>query len=138
MKLYFEYKLKDVEDIALKIIESSQDRKVWTFTGDLGAGKTTLIQAIVHHLGSEDSVSSPTYTLVNEYTSPKYTIYHIDAYRLKDESEAFDIGLEEIIDSGEYVFIEWPQKVSPFLPDHYIDINIEIYPDKRYLEMEVI
>lgn len=138
MKTHFEYKLEEVEGIARQIIHSAQGRKVWTFTGDLGAGKTTLIQSIVRLLGSHDSVSSPTYTLVNEYATPQQTIYHIDAYRLKDEAEAFDIGLEEIIDSGEFVFIEWPQKTRSFLPDHYIDINIEIYPDKRYLEMEVI
>lgn len=138
MKSTFKYSLQEVDKIAQKLFSLAGDRKIWTFTGDLGAGKTTLIQSLAKYLDSQDTVSSPTYTLVNEYVYPKGKIYHIDAYRLEDEEEAYHIGIEEIIHSYEYVWIEWPQKIEAFLPDSYVDIYIDIEGDYRSIEINLL
>lgn len=138
MKSTFKYSLQEVDEIAQKLFSLAGDRKIWTFTGDLGAGKTTLIQSLAKYLDSQDTVSSPTYTLVNEYLYPKGKIYHIDAYRLEDEEEAYHIGIEEIIHSYEYVWIEWPQKIEAFLPDSYVDIYIDIEGDYRSIEINLL
>lgn len=138
MRKSYQYTLNDLGAVAQDIIQIAGDRKVWTFTGDLGAGKTTLIKEIASRLGSEDTVSSPTYTIVNQYVYPKGNIFHIDAYRLEDEEEAFNIGIEDIIDSGDYVWIEWPQKIESFLPDSIVSFRFSIYPDSRTLDLEIV
>lgn len=138
MKKSYQYTLNDLETVATDIIQMAGDRKVWAFTGDLGAGKTTLIKALASLLGSADNVSSPTYTIVNQYIYPQGNIYHIDAYRLEDEEEAFNIGIEDIIDSGDYVWIEWPQQIESFLPDDIVSIRFSIHPDSRTLELEIV
>ena len=104
------YSLSEIKSVAQEIIDQAQNQKIWLFTGELGAGKTTLIKELAHQLGSRDTISSPTYTLVNQYLYPKGNIYHMDAYRIQSEQEAYDIGIEEILYSGDYVWIEWPKK----------------------------
>lgn len=134
----YSYTLEEVSAIAEQLIADAQGRKVWTFVGDLGAGKTTLIKELSKYLGTQDDVTSPTYTIVNEYEYPKGIIYHIDAYRIKNEEEAFDIGIEDILDSGEYVWIEWPQVLAPFLTDDIVEISINISENGRTLEIKVL
>jgi tRNA threonylcarbamoyladenosine biosynthesis protein TsaE len=129
----YHYKLKDLQDVAKDLILFAENRKIWTFTGDLGAGKTTLIKELASLLGSTDIISSPTYTIVNQYLLPNGNIYHIDAYRLEDEEEAFQAGIEEIIDSGHFVWIEWPQKIENLLPEKILDIQIFVHPENRTL-----
>jgi tRNA threonylcarbamoyladenosine biosynthesis protein TsaE len=92
----------------------------------LGAGKTTLIKELIKQLGSNKQVSSPTFSLVNEYDGKKSKIYHFDFYRIEDENEAYDIGFEEYLESNDYVFIEWPEKISNLWPKHYTRISIEV------------
>lgn len=117
------YSLAQIEEAAQYILEHSKS-KILLFYGEMGAGKTTLITALVEALGSEDKTSSPTFSLVNEYDSPREPIYHFDFYRIEDENEALDIGLEEYLNSNAWIFIEWPQKIGGFLEDNFQKIEI--------------
>jgi tRNA threonylcarbamoyladenosine biosynthesis protein TsaE len=98
----------------------------------MGAGKTTLIKSICKVLGVKDNVSSPTFSLVNEYHTIKGEIvYHFDFYRIKSEEEASDIGVDEYFYSDEYCFVEWPSMIPSLWPDEYVMINIEIISEKE-------
>lgn len=100
---------------------------VWAFHADMGAGKTTFITAVCEWLGVSDAVSSPTYALMNEYQSAKLgKVYHMDWYRLKDENEAIEAGLEEAVHSGSLCFIEWPEKALGILPASTWHLYIEV------------
>lgn len=118
--------IDDLSSAAQKVIDFTKEgSNIWLFHGEMGAGKTTFIKAICNKLGVIDHVNSPTFALVNEYmTNAADTIYHFDMYRIKDPSEAFDIGFEEYIYSNHLCLIEWPSKVERLLPDECIDINI--------------
>ncbi len=105
--------------------------KILLFYGEMGAGKTTFIKAFCAALGVEDTVSSPTFSIVNEYHYPQGIIYHFDFYRLKNQTEALDLGMEEYLDSGEYCLIEWPEKIPDLLPENYLKISIEVQPDQQ-------
>lgn len=127
-----------MEAVADQLIEYAGERRIFAFTGEIGAGKTTLIQAFCRHFGVEEAVTSPTFALVNEYegmaSAPEdvpVSIYHLDLYRLEDLEEALDIGIEEILDSGAYVLIEWPDLIEPLLPEGTIRIKIEILDNSR-------
>ena len=99
------------------------------FEGDMGAGKTTFIKAVCRELGVTDAVSSPTFSIVNEYeTTSGKRLYHFDFYRIEEEQEALNIGALEYFDSGNLCFIEWPSKVPNLLPDHYLTVNIAASP----------
>lgn len=100
--------------------------KVVAFEGEMGSGKTTIIKALCDCLGVKDNVSSPTFSIVNEYfTENGETIYHFDFYRLKSLREALDIGVEEYFYSGAYCFIEWPEKIGELLPETALRVFIE-------------
>ena len=101
-------KLEDWEKIASDIIPMLK-HPILLLKGNLGAGKTTFTQFLLHQLGSEDEVSSPTYSIVNEYNTPKGKIYHFDLYRLKNLEEVYDIGIEEYLDNAYLCIIEWPE-----------------------------
>ena len=119
--------LEEIEKVAKELLKSCISRKVFAFYGSLGAGKTTLIKAICRELGTNDQLSSPTFSIVNEYRdSDGDPIYHIDLYRLESAEEAMDAGLLEYMDSGYYCFIEWPQIMEAYLPDDYVDVNLEV------------
>lgn len=108
--------LPDLPRVAAKIITHSGNRKLWTFYGEMGSGKTTLIKEICAQLGVSDEISSPTYSLVNEYkTRSGQTIYHFDFYRLKNIDEAYDIGYEDYFYSNNVCLIEWPENISALL-----------------------
>ena len=115
----------DLQPIVQHMATLAGQHNVFTFTGNLGAGKTTLIKHFCRHMGVQGNVSSPTFGLVNEYeTENGQTIYHFDCYRMKDPAEAYDIGFEEYIDSGHICLVEWPEIIADFLPQHYTQINI--------------
>ena len=109
------------------MIQESADQKVWIFKGEMGAGKTTLIKSLAKALEVADSVSSPTFGIVNEYhTHAKGLLYHFDFYRLDDPMEALDIGIEEYFYSGNYCWLEWAEKIAPFLPERFFHIELAL------------
>jgi tRNA threonylcarbamoyladenosine biosynthesis protein TsaE len=113
--------------VAKLVLRLADDHKIWLLEGDMGAGKTTFIKAVCRQLGVEDTVQSPTFSLVNEYRTAKGdTCYHFDFYRIKDQTEAMDIGVEEYFGSGNFCFIEWPAKIPDLLPDRYLKISINL------------
>lgn len=121
------YKEQDIQLVAKKIITESNSRNL-AFYGNMGAGKTTLIKAIVKELGGRDEVSSPTFGLVNEYEDLDGRLlgYHFDFYRLEDESEALDMGLEDYFATDTWIFMEWPEKIPNLLPKEITKLSIDI------------
>src|SRR4051812_24687342 len=108
-QLFNEVRLDDLQHIAEQVLKKAKLYKVWLFSGEMGAGKTTFIKVICKTLGVEDVMSSPTFSIVNEYaTLNNGLVYHFDFFRIKSEAEAYDIGTEEYFYSGNYCFIEWP------------------------------
>ena len=120
------HSLEELDQIAKKILHICSQEKIWLFEGNLGAGKTTLIKAISRNLGVVEAMSSPTFGLVNEYRSPQATIYHIDCYRLRNVREAVEIGIFDYLDSGNYCFIEWAERIAELLDPPYCLISLEI------------
>ncbi len=121
-------KLPDATKQLIDFAEKNQT-KILLFYGEMGAGKTTLIKAFCVALGVEDPVSSPTFSIVNEYHYPEGKVYHFDCYRLKNQTEALDIGLEEYLYSGNYCLMEWPEKIPDLLPENYLEIFLEVQAD---------
>lgn len=119
--------LSDLDSVAEAVLQTLNGRNVVAFFAPMGAGKTTLISAIMAKLGSADIVTSPTFALVNQYyTDAKDTVYHFDFYRINNLSEAFDMGYEEYFYSGDLCLVEWPEKIEPLLPDDTMVVKIEI------------
>jgi tRNA threonylcarbamoyladenosine biosynthesis protein TsaE len=117
--------LTELEKVTRELLFLFSDVRVVVFHGEMGAGKTTLIKVISKALGVEDTMSSPTFSIVNEYhTKRGEAIFHFDFYRLKNELEAYDIGVEEYFDSGNYCFVEWPEKIPTLLPQRYAEVFI--------------
>lgn len=102
---------------------------VVTLRGDLGAGKTTLVQAICRGYGVTQSVTSPTFALVHEYASPRTPVYHLDLYRLRSEAELEELGWDELVSSNALVLIEWPERAGGSLPPGHVPIALEHLPD---------
>lgn len=131
-------KLDAMDLVAEEILKQADDLKIFTFHGDLGAGKTTLIKSFCKVLNVVDLVSSPTFSLVNEYSNDRgNTIYHFDLYRIKSVNELFDIGIEEYLDSSNYCFIEWPEKILNLIQGRYAEINIESSSEGREISMSI-
>ncbi|MBR7183916.1 MAG: tRNA (adenosine(37)-N6)-threonylcarbamoyltransferase complex ATPase subunit type 1 TsaE [Alistipes sp.] len=119
--------LSDLDSVAEAVLQTLNGRNVVAFFAPMGAGKTTLISAIMAKLGSADIVTSPTFALVNQYyTDAKDAVYHFDFYRINNLSEAFDMGYEEYFYSGYLCLVEWPEKIEPLLPDDTMVVKIEI------------
>ena len=119
--------LNSLDAAAQFIIDSSPNQSFYTFQGEMGVGKTTLIKAMAKRLGSKDNVTSPTFSLVNEYAvegGERNTIYHFDFYRIMGLDEVYDIGYEEYFYSGQFCFVEWPDKIESLLPENFIEIRI--------------
>ena len=115
--------------IASEILSFATNSRIFLFYGDMGAGKTTLIKSLCECLGTAEPVTSPTFSIVNEYIGTKNKIYHFDFYRLKNQTEALDMGYEEYFYSDAYCFIEWPEKIPDLLPAHYTRVTITVQAD---------
>lgn len=129
------FSLHEIQEVAKKILSTPNLKKVITFDALMGVGKTTLIKALVKELNVSDNSSSPTFSLVNEYrTTDLEPIYHFDLYRLNNEIEGYDMGLDEYFYSGNWCFIEWPEKTPNLIPiDHARIILKEVENGKRQL-----
>jgi tRNA threonylcarbamoyladenosine biosynthesis protein TsaE len=124
----------ELDEAARQLIAFSGGEKIFLFYGDMGAGKTTLIKSLCKRLGADENITSPTFSIVNEYEGNGTRIFHFDFYRLKNQDEALDMGYEEYFYSGNYCFIEWPEKIAGLLPPHYIRIDIQVLDsDQRLL-----
>jgi tRNA threonylcarbamoyladenosine biosynthesis protein TsaE len=154
--------LSELPSAAKAILDFAGDKKIFCFYGELGAGKTTLIKELCKQLGVKDAGSSPTFSLVNEYSHPTPRspqrkegqseipnrtisspsgraggiLYHFDLYRLKNESEIYDIGYEDYIFSGNYCFIEWPEKIEKLLPKDIVKVSIQVNDSERVITVE--
>ena len=122
------FALEDIDRIASQLIKSFNN-KIILFNGEMGAGKTTLISALVRSLGGTEEASSPTFSIVNEYEVENDYVYHFDFYRIKNHYEALDIGVEDYFYSGYWNFIEWPDKIKTLLPSDVINVHLTIEPD---------
>ena len=130
------YSLGDIAQVATELLSQAAQR-VWLFYGDLGAGKTTLIKEICKHLGVEDRNSgSPTFSIINEYPVADGKIFHFDFYRMKNEMEILDLGIEEYFDSGNYCFVEWPERLGYLLPREHFEVRIFHRGSDRTLEYQ--
>lgn len=124
------FREEDIKQAAKQFVENMGENTVFAFYGKMGAGKTTFIKAVCEKLGVEDTVTSPTFAIVNEYEAANGNpIYHFDFYRIKKVSEAYDMGCEEYFYSGHPCFIEWPELIEEVLPEETIDVTIEALPD---------
>ena len=121
--------LTQLSSVASEIISFAKETRIFLFYGDMGAGKTTLIKSLCQNLGTTEPVTSPTFSIVNEYIGTKNKIYHFDFYRLKNLTEALFMGYEEYFYSDAYCFIEWPEKIPDLLPQHYVNIKINVLND---------
>lgn len=117
--------IDELQKAAIDILNAFPEERIFLFYGNMGAGKTTFINALCNELGVTDHTSSPTFSIVNEYDSESGTLFHFDFYRLKNEVEALDMGYEEYLYSGNYCFIEWPEKIANLLPENCLSISIE-------------
>lgn len=130
------FSLNQIQEVAEQIIASNPN-KIILFNGEMGVGKTTLIKQLCKSLGVEDATSSPTFSLVNEYQIPNgKKVYHFDFYRIKQETEALDMGVDDYLYSGNWCFIEWSEKIANLIPEEHSTINIELLSDgKRELKL---
>jgi len=117
--------LEELDKVSSDLLQIGKDTPVWLFEGHMGAGKTTLIKALCKQLGVRSHVQSPTFSLVNEYDAGDKLVYHFDFYRIKEETEALDMGVEEYFDSGHFCFVEWPGKIESLWPLNYLQIHLE-------------
>jgi tRNA threonylcarbamoyladenosine biosynthesis protein TsaE len=118
---------KHLHSAARDLLKHFGEKKIFAFYGSMGAGKTTIIKSVCEHLGAVDIVSSPTFTLVNEYrTSSGEALYHIDFYRIKKQEEVFDFGIEEYLTGDSYCFMEWPELVEEILPQETVRVRIRV------------
>ena len=131
------YKLENIE-LAVNFILSNINTRFLLFNGAMGSGKTTLIKAIVSKLGSTDSVSSPTFSLVNEYEINNSIAYHFDFYRIENETEVLDIGIEDYFLKDSWCFMEWSEKIPNLVPDNVNYINFKVLDDgNRTIEIDL-
>lgn len=124
--------IDQIDDAAQEFLALMGDETVFTFDGEMGAGKTTFINALCRALGVEDDpTGSPTFSIINEYRSDTTAelIYHFDLYRIESLEQAFDIGVEDYLDSGAICLIEWPDRIEDILPDDTVKVKIDVLAD---------
>ncbi|MDB9712624.1 tRNA (adenosine(37)-N6)-threonylcarbamoyltransferase complex ATPase subunit type 1 TsaE [Flavobacteriaceae bacterium] len=137
MNKIINYKLKDI-DLAVNFILKNITNKTLLFNGLMGSGKTTLIKALVNELGCKDNVTSPTFSIVNEYKIKGSIAYHFDFYRIKNEFEALDIGIEDYMSEDKWCFLEWAEKIPNLIPTNVNYINFKILEDNsRTIEIDL-
>jgi len=117
------YSINNIDHVAKQLLTHLKYKTI-IFNAPIGLGKTTLIKAIVKALGSKDKVTSPTFSIVNQYQIKTAPIYHFDLYRIKNEDELFDLGIEEYINTKNWLLIEWPEKITPLLQYNYASVSI--------------
>ncbi|GAB3643110.1 tRNA (adenosine(37)-N6)-threonylcarbamoyltransferase complex ATPase subunit type 1 TsaE [Spirosoma arcticum] len=139
------HQLDELDTVAHRLLTEGRrsgaaGQRVWLFEGDMGVGKTTLIKALCRTLGVISLVQSPTFSIVNEYTTHEgKPVYHFDCYRLRNEAEALDIGIEEYFDSGAHCFVEWPERIRALWPAAYYQIRLRVETDdSRTVETELV
>lgn len=126
--------IKGLDKAAKKLLDQFPGQRVFAFYGKMGAGKTSFIQAICRMLDTPDNVTSPTFAIINEYTTLSgQVVFHFDFYRIKDVEEAFDLGYEDYFYSGNYCLIEWPEKIETLLPQSYVKVDIEVTENEKRL-----
>lgn len=137
MEIVFE--LNKIEEAAKEFLQITKDYEIFAFSGELGAGKTTFINALCKDIGVVETVTSPTYSIIQEYATIKNKIvYHIDLYRIKSEREAMDAGIEDCLNSNEICMVEWPEKAPSIFPEETIFTDIEILSaNKRKLVIQL-
>lgn len=124
------YELNEIDQVVDQLIAHVKT-KTLLFYGDMGVGKTTLIRSLVKALGSHDDVSSPTFSIVNEYELNNDAIYHFDLYRIEAIEDAYNFGIEDYLDSEHWKLIEWPEKIEPILFDDFDKISLKIDADNN-------
>lgn len=125
------YELSEIDSVAAQILEGAKSN-VLLFYGEMGVGKTTLIKAISQQLGIDGTAVSPSYSIVNEYhNASDMVVYHFDCYRLKQAEEILDLGFEDYLYEGDWIFIEWPEKIDSFLPAQHTKVSIVAKMDKK-------
>jgi tRNA threonylcarbamoyladenosine biosynthesis protein TsaE len=133
-----EYDLSQLTEMAGIVKKHLLQKRIALFVGEVGAGKTTLIKEVCHQLGVEDEVSSPTYSLVNEYRSDEGTIYHMDLYRLNSALEMYEAGIIEYLESGSICLVEWPDLVLPVVENMtYIKVELHHLHEKRLMMLTI-
>lgn len=135
--MQMDFTLEEIHLAAREVLKS-QPHKVLLFKGPMGAGKTTLIKEMARALGVKGATGSPTFSLVNEYEIDDFTVlYHFDMYRLTDEMQAYDIGIDEYLHSGNWCFVEWPERIPNLLPDHFSTVTLSVLANgTRRLELQ--
>ena len=129
--------LNNLPEAATIFLNELAGNRKFAFYGEMGAGKTTFIRALLEVMKVDDHVSSPTFSIINEYFSvPFGTIYHFDFYRIELETEALDIGVEELFESNAYCFVEWPEKIHNLLHESFVKVKVTDCIDYRLIEVE--
>ncbi len=123
------YRIDEIDKVAGKILAFAKAKCI-IFNAPMGSGKTTLIKALCRHLGVKDDVSSPTFSLVNEYHGKDCAIYHFDLYRIENPIELVEIGIEEYLDNDHHLFVEWPEYAIPYL-ENYLELHISSLSDTQ-------
>ena len=124
------FTLEQINATAKAVLTGMGDHKVFAFHGEMGAGKTTFIHALCEVMGVQDVVTSPTFSIINQYkTRDDKTVYHMDLYRIKDENEAINAGIEDCLYSGDICLVEWPEKAESIFPDDTLHITIHSVDD---------
>ena len=135
-KIFYANKAQELDEIAKAIVEVFENEKKIVFFGEMGVGKTTLIKSICKVLNVQDIVTSPTFSVVNEYQNKDgNSLYHFDFYRIKNQEELFDLGLEEYIYSDNYCFIEWPEKAEGLLSDNFVQVQMTKNKECRIIKV---
>jgi len=130
--------LEDLASGAKDFLKAIAKNRSFAFYGEMGAGKTTFINALMKQMDIEDHSSSPTFSIVNEYFSPTFgPVFHFDFYRLEDEMEALDIGVEDILYNNNFCFMEWPERIENLLPENTVKVTVTVHNNCRLINVEI-